>query len=212
MTRLNEVLNYKSIYEDKGVLKNKLGITNQLELDKAERKITAYKIANLYLIPRYKTFDVEHYLDIHKYLFEDIYEFAGEIRSESITKTISFCLPNLIYNNLKDTLDKANRDYLKIKNEEDLVNFITYFYAELDIIHPFREGNGRVEREFLREYVERINENISFGKYYLDYDLIENKNEFVKSVIIADARCDLSYLKEFIRTILVNEMEKKHVR
>ena len=205
MARLNEVLNYDSKYTTEGVLKNKLNITDEKALDDAERVITGYKLANLYLNSENQKFDINHYLSIHKYLFEDIYDFAGEIRSENIKKSIPFCLPNLIYENLKTTLARANIAYKNIKNEEDLVDFIAYFYSELDIIHPFREGNGRGEREFLRQYVERINKVIDFGEYHLDYNQREDKDSFTNSVIIADSRCEYDLLKENIRKILIKE-------
>ena len=154
-------------------------------------------------------FDVQHYLNIHKFLFEDIYDFAGEIRSENIAKTIPFCLPNLIYSNLKNTLENAKRDSLRITNEEELIEFLADYYAQIDIIHPFREGNGRCEREFFRQYVLEINKKINFGEYELDYSNIDNKDNFIKAVIIADATCDLTLLKEYMRAILV---KKKNLR
>ena len=208
MARLNEVLDYNSKYIENGILKNKLNITNNEELDKAERMLTTYKLANLYLEPGLQTFDVDHYLRIHKYLFDDIYDFAGQIRSENIKKTIPFCVPELIYENLKSTLDKAKKQAGLITTEEELIDFITYYYSELDIIHPFREGNGRTEREFLRQYVVKINEIIDFGPYTLDYSKIEDKDAFIKATIIADATCNLEPLKEFIRQIVVKEKEK----
>jgi cell filamentation protein len=179
------------------------------KLEQAERMITGYKLANMYLNPGIQTFDVNHYLRIHKELFEDIYAFAGEIRGENIQKQIPFCVPNLIYENLKDTLEKARNWSNKITDEEGLIDFITYLYTELDVIHPFREGNGRTEREFLRQYVEKINEKIDFGHYCLDYDKIEDKNLFIKAVVIADATCDLTYLKEFIKQILTKKQKTK---
>lgn len=79
-------------------------------------------------------FDVNHYLNIHKFLFSDIYDFAGKIRSENIAKTIPFCLPHLIYENLEETLRNAKRDIHKITNEEQLIEFMADYYAQLDII------------------------------------------------------------------------------
>lgn len=109
MSRLeSDLFNYKSKYEKDGILINKLGITDPKELEKAERMITGRKVSKLYIEPGKQTFDPQHYLSIHKYLFEDIYPFAGEIRSEVITKSFSFCLPQNIYNELKKTLEVAN--------------------------------------------------------------------------------------------------------
>lgn len=210
MARLDDVLNYDSKYIDENnVLKNKINATTLIELEKQERIITNYKLAELYMRENNGNFDVQHYLNIHKFLFEDIYDFAGEIRSENIAKTIPFCLPNLIYSNLKNTLENAKRDSLRITNEEELIEFLADYYAQIDIIHPFREGNGRCEREFFRQYVLEINKKINFGEYELDYSNIDNKDNFIKAVIIADATCDLTLLKEYMRAILV---KKKNLR
>ena len=91
MSRLeSNLLNYSSKYLKDGVLINNLGLTDEEMLNKAERMITSYKLAKLYLNPGPQTFDTNHYLSIHKFLFEDIYPFAGEIRNENISKRIRF--------------------------------------------------------------------------------------------------------------------------
>lgn len=209
MSRIeNELLNYESKYEKNGILVNKLGITNVDTLEKVERVATSYKLTKLFLENKKNEFDVDHYLSIHKYLFEDIYPFAGEIRNENIQKQIPFCLPNLIYSNLDDTLKKAKNDSKRISTREELVDFITYYYAELDVIHPFREGNGRCEREFLRQYTIKICNDNNLEEYFIDYDLIENKDAFINAIIIADSRCDTSYLREFIDHIVVSDNVK----
>lgn len=207
----DELLNYESKYENSGILINKLGIINPKSLDEAERVITGYKLTKLFLTDNNdKKFDVEHYLSIHKYLFEDIYSFAGQIRDENIKKAISFCLPNLIYPNLVNTLKNAQLDSEKVSNRDELIDFLAYYYSELDIIHPFREGNGRCEREFLRQYTNKICNQNNIGDYSINYDLIEDKDAFIKSVIIADSTCDTSYLKKFIdHSVVDNNLKTK---
>lgn len=208
MGKYEQIVNYKSESElINGVLKNKYGLTSQEELDAAERMVTNYKLAKLYLQPTELEFTVDYYLNIHKTLFEDVYPFAGNIRSEVIEKAIPFCLPNLIYQNLKDTLNKARILANKITTEEDFIEVIAYLYSELDIIHPFREGNGRTEREFLRQYVNYVNEKIDFGEYELDYSRISinEKDGLIHAIIVADATCELESLKEYIRIMLVNK-------
>lgn len=206
MANYEEIINYQSHTSVGGVLKNKLGITNQEELDRAERVITSYRLAQLYLAENNIEFRVDYYLKIHAYLFKDIYPFAGQIRDETIEKQIPFCLPHLIYPNLKDVLNKAEILSKKIKNLDDLIDAVTYIYSELDIIHPFREGNGRTEREFIRQYVNYINQYIDFGHYNLDYSVIENeKDNFINAVIEADATCDLALLREYMKKIIISE-------
>lgn len=205
MTRLNEVLDFESKYLENEVLKNKLGIKDTGELEEKERLITTYKLANIYdnsKIACEQTFDVNHYLGIHKYLFGDIYDFAGEIRVENIKKSFPFCVPNLIYENLKKTLDRAKEQVKLIKKEDDIIDFLTYYYSELDVIHPFREGNGRTLREFLRQYVEKINEIIDFGSYELDYSVITDREDFIMAVRKADALCELDDLRNYMAMIV----------
>lgn len=231
MARLNESLNYESKYITDGVLNNHLGIRNTDKLEEIERKITGLKLGKLFLEPRehiVKTeaqkkeieklkkasserFDVEHYLAIHDYLFYNIYDFSGQIRDENIKKQIPFCLPNLIYSNLDYTLNQARKLSTRIKTRDDLVDFITELYPELDVIHPFREGNGRVEREFIRQYTNFICKNNSLDKYTINYDLIDDKDSFIKAIIIADARCDTTYLREFIDVMVVDCNEKNDI-
>lgn len=207
MASYENIINYKSKSEENGVLKNKLGLKDNDELETAERMLTNYKLAKLYLEKTEIEFTVDYYLNIHKTLFEDIYPFAGNIRSEVIEKSIPFCLPKLIYQNLKDTLNKARLLAKNIKTEEELVEVIAYLYSELDIIHPFREGNGRTEREFLRQYVNYVNKKIDFGEYELDYSRItaEQKDGLIHAVILADATCELESLKEYIQIMLISK-------
>ncbi|MBR6690371.1 MAG: hypothetical protein IKL65_03470 [Bacilli bacterium] len=74
------------------ILKNKLGITNMDELKEAEKTIVRKKLAYLYLKPIEGNFDVKHLLDVHRFIFEDIYPFAGEFRNCTLQKDIHvFC-------------------------------------------------------------------------------------------------------------------------
>ena len=157
---VSKLLDYKSPYtidgNDESTLKNKLGITDQEELDTVERMMTSFKLAKMYTQTGAETFDTEHLLSIHKYLFDDIYEFAGTIRNENIAKSFTFCLVHLVPQNLKYTLDQAKKKIPTIKSRDELLKFITVLYSDLDMIHPFREGNGRTEREFIRQLIDYI--------------------------------------------------------
>ena len=172
-----------------GVLYNKLGIDDIRELNRVERMITSYKLAQLFLNPTKGDFDMDHYLSIHKYLFDDIYPFAGQIRTETMSREkLLFCLPHLITFNLRDTLNKAKKEIPKITDREKLVKFITVLYSDLDIIHSFREGNGRTEREFIRQYVDYICKVNHLEPFYIDYQyLAERREEYINAVIKADA-------------------------
>jgi cell filamentation protein len=204
---VSKLLDYKSPYtidgKDESTLKNKLGITNQEELDTVERMMTSFKLAKMYTQTGAKTFDTEHLLSIHKYLFDDIYEFAGTIRNENIAKSFTFCLVHLVSQNLKYTLDQAKKKIPTIKSRDDLLKFITVLYSDLDMIHPFREGNGRTEREFIRQLIDYICERNGLEPYELNYKMIKSRDEYIAAIVKADALCQYDDLMAMFDSILV---------
>lgn len=213
----NNIIDYKSLYtidgNDGSTLKNKLGIIDQEELDTVERMMTSFKLAKLYTQTGAHTFDTEHLLSIHKYLFDDIYEFAGIIRNENIAKSITFCLVHLVPQNLKQTLEQAKKRIPTIKSRDDLLKFITVLYSDLDMIHPFREGNGRTEREFIRQLIDYICEINDLEPYELDYKRIKSRDEYIAAIIKADALCEYEDLLTLFDSILVvkeNNKEQKN--
>lgn len=202
----DNVFNYKSKYtlkENENVLANKLGLLDEESLQTAERMVTTYKLAKLYIDPGKQTFDVEHYCSIHRFLFDDIYPFAGEIRKENISKRIPFCLVQFILPELERVLKEARASVAKIDDRDKLLKFITVLYSDLDIIHPFREGNGRTEREFLRQFIDYICKRNGLDAYYLDYSLIEDREAYIDAVVKADARLEYGDLMVLFDSILV---------
>lgn len=145
----------KSIYcyEDCDVLKNKLNTKNKKKLQEYEAKITAAKLLSLRQIGITGTFNAEHFVSIHTYLFEDIYPFAGEFRKENIAKgEFRFAEWEYIPEELEKLLKKLKDDsYLEKKDKKELANALAYYISELNVLHPFREGNGRTIREFIRQ-------------------------------------------------------------
>ena len=96
------------------VLKNKLGITNEEELKVKEKAIVKRKLAYLYLQPMKGNFDIEHLQKIHKFIFNDIYAFAGELRNCSLQKDDHiFCYPNEIRLRLIEILKTMNSEFSK---------------------------------------------------------------------------------------------------
>ena len=208
MSRIeNEVLNYESKYEKGGVLDNKLGIENDSSLNKAERMITSFKLAKLYLNPGKQSFDIEHYLSIHKFLFEDIYPFAGEIRDENISISIPFCRPEFIAQELKRVLKIAMKLVPTITSREKLLKYVTELYSDLDVIHPFREGNGRTEREFMRQLIDYICQKNNLEPYNLDYSAIKDRDKYIDAVVKADAYLDYTDLMLLFDEILIIKEE-----
>ncbi len=145
----------KSIYcyEDCDILKNKLDIKDINKLLEYEAKITAAKLLSLRQKGITGNFDEEHFISIHTYLFEDIYPFAGEFRKENIAKGMfRFAEWEYIPEELKKLLIKLKEEnYLEGKNKSELAKSLAYYISELNVLHPFREGNGRCIREFIRQ-------------------------------------------------------------
>lgn len=150
---LYEKRNSNYCYKDSNVLINKLDIHDEKLLQKYEAKITAAKLLALRQKGIIGNFDAEHLNKIHTYLFEDIYPFAGKYRNENIAKGVfrfaeyEYIEPELqrLMNQLKD------ENYLSNLSKEELAEKLAYYLSELNVLHPYREGNGRTTREFIRE-------------------------------------------------------------
>ena len=159
-------------YPDTNVLRNKLGIKDFDILKKAENEITSVRQYQMLQNPIQGHFTKNHLFRIHRFMFEQIYPFAGRIRKEQIAKGNTFFYPP---NSIEKELDRVFA-YIKENNrfkgfeQQDLYNGLAFTMAELNIIHPFREGNGRTIREFIRLLAADNNVVINWGK--VDKELI----------------------------------------
>ena len=124
-------------------LENKLKITDPIELAREEEKITKMKAIKLFETGELNSFEVGTFKglsQIHRYLFEDVYEFAGKIRTENISKS-NFRFASAMY--LEEALKQI--DKMPQSNFDEIIEK----YVEMNIAHPFREGNGRSTRIWL---------------------------------------------------------------
>jgi cell filamentation protein len=136
-----------------GVLKNVLGLTDQEKLDKFERIVTAKAILNLQKSPVSGRFDVAHLKQIHVSIFQNVYPWAGEFRQVNMNRSAScpFAVVQFLEKNLDSTLAKlAAENHLTGLDAYSFASRAAYYLGELNSIHPFREGNGRTQREFIR--------------------------------------------------------------
>ena len=148
------------------MLENKLGITNEVELSKEEERITKLKALELFDTDKINEFEVGTFKglsDIHSYLFSDIYDFAGKVRNVNIAKG-SFRFAPVMY--LEEALNKID------SMPQDTFDDIIKKYIEMNVAHPFREGNGRSTRIWL----DMILKN-KIGKV-VDWDKID-KEEYL---------------------------------
>lgn len=152
-------------YPDSNVLINKLNIRDNKLLKTAEEEITLIKQMELLKNPIKGNFTKAHLMNIHKFIFEDIYPFAGKIRREQISKADTlFYPPNLIDRELDKVFAKIKeKNMLKETDREKVFDNLAYVMAELNIIHPFREGNGRSIREFIRIMAKRMGYDMNWG-------------------------------------------------
>jgi len=150
------------------VLKNKAGITDQEQLDEFEGDFTAIRLLELTQNPVEGSFDLAHLCKIHQYLFQDVYEWAGEVRTVDIIRGDSrFC-------NVRHIQSYSNTVFSALAAEKYLVNLepkvfanrLAHYLSEINAIHPFREGNGRVQRLFISQLAKQTG-------YSLDYSALD---------------------------------------
>jgi len=151
------------------ILDNKLNITSQIELSKAEERISKQKAQKLFDskdISLVKVGTFEGLSFIHSYLFGDIYEFAGKVRTVNIAKG-NFRFAPLMY--LKQSLEYING--LPQGNYDQIIEK----YVEMNIAHPFREGNGRATRIWLDLILK------AELKQVVDWNLVD-KDEYLSAM------------------------------
>jgi len=157
-------------YIDKrtGIFRNILGIKSQEELESAEARITSVEIATLINegVPTPNEFNPNLLKAVHKQLFNEIYEWAGQLRTVELSKgTTSFARMEHLGASLEDTLSQlAKEDYLIDLEFDEFVKRLAHYYGELIILHPFREGNGRAVRTFLAMLAESIGWHIAWDE------------------------------------------------
>lgn len=175
------------------ILENKLNITSQIELSKVEEKISKQKAKQLFDsgdINKVQIGTFEGLQYIHKYLFEDIYDFAGKIRKVNIAKN-NFRFAPLMY--LEHSLKYI--DTMPQTTFEEIIEK----YVEMNIAHPFREGNGRATRIWLDLILK---ENI---KQVIDWNLVD-KDEYLSAMersVIKDI--EIKYLLKQALTTEIND-------
>ena len=160
----NSNWDYVYCYPDSDVLINKLNIKDSERLNFTERKITAYKIAELQIKPIKGSFDLKHLQKIHKHIFSDIYNWAGKLRTVNISKGYMFhrfdyleSAANKLFSELK------SEHYLIGTPREQICNKLAYYLAEINVLHPFREGNGRTQRVFTEYLAKAAGYDVDFS-------------------------------------------------
>ena len=158
----------KHCYPGTTVLINKLGIRQQKKLDEVEALIVSAKIVEYEMSPFPDPFSFDYYKCLHAFLFDQLYDWAGNLRDVDVSKQHTRFCPSKEIEKLADRMfaRAAGMDYFQGLDRPSFLREITDFYNGINYLHPFREGNGRTQRVFFRELARRAG-------YSLDYSLID---------------------------------------
>jgi cell filamentation protein len=134
-----------------GVLRNRLGIADAALLEATEADFVAERSRELSRKPIAGDFDLAHLQAIHRYLFGDVYEWAGELRTIDISKGghLFAHYPHIQSAAVPIFRQLAQEKHLSGLGPEAFSERAAYYLGELNALHPFREGNGRAQREFI---------------------------------------------------------------
>lgn len=182
-------------YPDSSVLKNKLDIRDPALLRKVEADLSTARQAEIFRTPVVDRFTATHLCNIHRKLLGDVYSFAGHFRREDIAKgPTRFVTYSQIKEKLQRLLGQLQQEkWLENVPFEAFAARSAYYMAELNYIHPFREGNGRAIREFMRLL-------FLHNGYVVQWDAVD-----VEALLNAmiDSVYDTAHLEQILKQCLV---------
>ena len=178
------------VYPGTNVLRNLRGFRDADLLSEFEAEATSRRIRQLHRRPITGAFDAAHLRAIHRYIFQDLFDWAGEFRTVNIQRgsQMPFALHELIAPCLSTVFGK-------LAKERPLTPFFAraaYYLGEINAIHPFREGNGRTQREFIRELATTVEVKLEWQRI--------NRDEMIEASIASFHRCDNSGFERLLTT------------
>ena len=176
-------------------LENKLGIKSSAELAREEERISKKKAVELFengMLEKLEAGKFQTLCEIHKYLFDDIYDFAGKIRTVNLTKG-NFRFAPLMY------LETAIKNVDKMP--QNTFDEIVEKYVEMNIVHPFREGNGRSMRIWLDMMLKKqIGQVVDWSKIEKEDYLMAMERSPIKDI-------EIKYILNAALTDQINDRE-----
>lgn len=140
------------VYPGTGVLRNSLDVRDGEELRRIEADLSNWNGLRLAAEPIPGNFDLPHLQAIHRFLFEDLYEWAGELRTVPLAKSDLFCMPEHIESYGAEIFSRfADDGHLVGLDREAFVDRLAHYLGDVNALHPFREGNGRAQRAFFTQ-------------------------------------------------------------
>lgn len=177
------------------VLENKLGIKSSAELAREEERISKKKAVELFengMLEKLEAGKFQTLCEIHKYLFDDIYDFAGKIRTVNISKG-NFRFAPLMY--LEAAIENVD------KMPQNTFDEIVEKYVEMNIVHPFREGNGRSMRIWLDMMLKKqIGQVVDWSKIEKEDYLMAMERSPIKDI-------EIKYILNAALTDQINDRE-----
>ncbi|OUM39060.1 cell filamentation protein Fic [Pseudomonas putida] len=149
-------------YPSSQTLRNKLGIQEDDQLEKAERLLTAISAEQIEFEP--PPYDLAYLRRIHAALFSDLYDWAGQLRTVAISKQDTrFCQPEFMERQAAQVFQRIEAaDWYEQMSRDELIVSVTNEYSELNVAHPFRDGNGRAQRILFEHIVYNAGYDISW--------------------------------------------------
>ena len=182
-------------YPDSTVLINKMDIHDQSELDAVEKQITLLRGIQAEKETEVVNVDFSFYCSLHRFLFGDLYDWAGALRTINISKKGTvFCKHTELaeIGRLKFERLKA-QNYLLGMSDDEFITELADLYHELNMLHPFREGNGRTLRLFVALLVRNTDRSIDFAR--CDSDMLN-------IATIRAAQGDISILRDVLEEMI----------
>ena len=151
------------VYPDSHVLRNRLGITDAAELDRIERRLVTERVAAG--IPTGQ-FDLAHLCAVHQHLFQDVYTWAGELRTVEIAKDgHQFQFFRFIETGMGDVHRRLEQaDFLQGLTRDAFATAAGEIIGDVNYVHPFREGNGRTQLFYLEQLAERAGHQLDLAR------------------------------------------------
>ncbi len=172
------------VYPGTDVLRNKLDIRDKDTFHELQIVSSALRVNDLENLPLKGDYDLKHLQDIHKHLFQEVYEWAGEIRTVNISRNNIFCVPEYIESfgaGISKKLKKNN--YLKYLPRDNFIEEVADCFGDINAMHPFREGNGRTQQIFLKQLSKEAGYELQWklaSKKEIDYASIASFNGEMK--------------------------------
>lgn len=140
-----------------------MDIQDDQSLADAERQLTSIAASEIEFSP--PPYDLQYLQDLHRHLFRDIYDWAGELRVIDISKgSTRFCVADRIAPEADRIFSRlANVDWLEGTSRHDLINAVAEYYGDLNMVHPFRDGNGRAQRLMFEHLIINAGYQINWG-------------------------------------------------